>query len=313
MEFWITSVIIGQFLNALVILNDRFIVSKNIVPRPIVYAFYVSFLSIFALGALPFGVTWPSLNTIVFSIIAAITYLFSILLLYKSLKISKASEVVPVVGGVATISTLISSVLILNTGLPNSSGRSIIGFFFLVLGMVLISHFIFTRRSLMLLIGSGIFFGLSSVLMKVIFSDADFINGFFWSRLANVVMALTLLLIPSVYRTIKSDLVGRNKDASIASKTKRANGDRFRKIFIVLGNKILAGLAFIFILLAVKNGNVAIVNALTATQYVFIFIFAMLFHSLLPDYFDEKTHRHEFLHKLLATTLIVIGFFVVFV
>lgn len=312
MESWILFVIIGQFLNATVILNDRFIVSKNIVSKPIVYAFYVSFLSIFALGAIPFGVSWPSLHTAVFSIIAGISYLLSIILFYESLKNSKASEVVPVVGGIATISTLISSAFILNTGLPTGSDKFLVGFFFLLIGMVLISHFQFTKRSFLFLIGAGIFFGLSNVLIKLIFNEAiTFIDGFFWSRMANVVVALALLLVPSIWKIIFQDWA--DKKAGTNKNLHLKKSGRSKKVFIVLGNKILAGVAFIFMLLAIKGGNVAIVNALTATQYVFIFLFALFFHNLIPDYFNEKIHRHEFLHKLLATVLIVIGFFVLFV
>lgn len=259
MEPWVAFVIIGQFLNATVILNDRFIVSKTIVSKPIVYAFYVSFLSIFAIGALPFGVSWPNFDTIVLSIASGITYLLSIFLFYESLKNSKASEVVPVVGGVATIATLISSAVILNVGLPTSSNRFLIGFFFLVIGMVLISHFQFTKRSVLFLIGSGIFFGLSNVLIKLILNETTFVNGFFWSRMANVLSALALLAIPKLYSVISYDW-----------KNKKHRNTRTQKTFIVLGNKLLGGLAFIFILLAIRDGNVAIVNALAATQYVFI-------------------------------------------
>ena len=247
MEPWVLFVIIGQFLNATVILNDRFIVSKNVVPNTVVYAFYVSFLSIFALGALPFGVSWPSVHTSVFSILAGVSYLISILLFYESLKNSRASEVVPVVGGVATISTLISSALILNTGLPTGSDKFIIGFFFLVIGMVLISHFEFTKRSLLFLVGAGTFFGLSNVLMKIIFNETtSFIDGFFWSRMANVVVALALLLVPSVWRTVFKDLHKKSPDHS-SHPTHSNSRSRSKKAFIILGNKVLAGVAFIFI------------------------------------------------------------------
>jgi len=295
MSTWLLFVIIGQFLYATVILTDRFIVSKKVVSEPIVYAFYVSILSIVAIAAIPFGVTWPSLDTILLSFIVASLYLLSIYLLYESLKKSNPSEVVPVVGGVAAISAFAGSAIILKTGLPP---HFLTGFGILVVGMLLISHFKFTYRSFLFLFGSGISFGLSTVAIKYMFDHDSFVNGFFWSRMANVIVALLLLFVPSVYAAIKKDWKRPGK------------GDKAK---IVIGNKILAGFGFICILLAIKGGDVSLVNALSATQYIFLLIFAIFFRKLLPEYFDETIHQHEFLHKSLATALIVIGFIVLFV
>jgi drug/metabolite transporter (DMT)-like permease len=295
MSTWLLFVVLGQFLYATVVLTDRFIVSKKVVGDPVVYAFYVSILSIFAIVAIPFGVTMPSIETIVYSLIVAITYLFSIYFLYESLRKSNPSEVVPVIGGVAAITAFIGSTIILKTELP---GHFLTGFGILVVGMLLISHFKFTARSFLFLSGSGICFGLSTVIMKLMFESETFVNGFFWSRMANVIVALLLLLVPSIYLAIKRDWKSPGKS---------------NKAKLVVGNKFLAGLGFICILIAIKGGEVSIVNALSATQYIFLLIFAIFFSKLLPEYFDETVHKHEFLHKSLATALIVIGFFVLFI
>ncbi|MEK7390758.1 MAG: DMT family transporter [Patescibacteria group bacterium] len=294
MNNWLLFVVIGQFFYAAVVLTDRFIITKGVVPKPIVYTFYVGLLSIFAIGALPFGVTLPSGTTIGLSIIAAVSYVLSIYLLYESLKKSNPSEVVPVVGGIAAISAFISSALILNTGLP---GHFLTGFAILVAGMLLISHFRFTTRAFLFLFGSGVFFGLSTVIIKAILENETFVNGFFWSRMANVLVAISFLLVPRIYTAIKEDIGRPNKSG---------------KTTMVVGNKILAGMGFLCILIALKFGNASIVNALTATQYVFLLIFAVFFSKLLPEYFEETVHRHEFLHKSLATGLIVVGFVVLF-
>lgn len=280
---------------AVVVLTDRFIVSKGVVSKPVVYAFYVSFMSIFALGALPFGVTLPSGRTTLYSLAVAVSFLISIIFLYESLKNSKPTEVAPVVGGVAAIASFIGSMLFLGTDLPT---HFVWGFAALVAGMVLISHFNFSIRSFVFLTGSGIFFGLSSVLIKLIFVQDTLVNGFFWSRMANVVVAMALLLIPSVYRSIHADWSKPNKG---------------KKSLLVVGNKILGALGFVFSLVAIKLGDVAIVNALNATQYLFLIIFAIFFGNMLPEYFKEAgRHKHEILHKLIAVALIVIGFFVLF-
>ncbi len=295
MNNWLLFVIVGQFLNAAVVLIDRFIVTKGVVSKPIVYTFYVGLLSIFALVALPFGVTLPTTTTIFLSLGIAVSFIISIFMLYESLRTSNPSEVVPVVGGIAALSAFVSSTLIFKIALP---GHFLIGFVILVMGMLLISHFKFTKHSFFFLSGAGVFFGLSTVLTKLLLTNDTFINGFFWSRIANVVVALLLLCIPGVCATIGADLDRPNKS---------------HKTLFVIGNKMLGALAFFCILLAIKYGDVSIVNALSAVQYIFLLIFAIFFSRLMPEYFEETVHRHEFLHKSLATALIVIGFFILFI
>jgi len=295
MSNWVLYIIIGQFIYAAVVLTDHFIVSKKIVSKPIVYSLYVSLLSVFAVVAIPFGVTLPLLSTILYVSAMSVSFILSIYFLYKSLEDSNPSEVVPVIGGVSAISAFLCAALLLDDELP---GHFILGFTVLTAGMLLISHFKFSLRSFLLLSGSGIFFGLSAALIKLVFVSESFVNGFFWSRMANVVLALMLLLVPKIWKSVKEDW----------NKPKKPS-----KGLLVVGNKVMGAIGFLFVLVAIKGGNVAIVNALTALQYVFLLIFAIFFHRAMPEYFEEKVHKHEFLHKSLATGLIVIGFFILFI
>jgi drug/metabolite transporter (DMT)-like permease len=199
-----------------------------------------------------------------------------------------------------------SSAFLLEEELP---GHFLLGFTILVAGMLLISHFKFTTRSLLFLSGSGIFFGFSTVVTKLLLQNETFINGFFWSRMANVVVALAFLLVPSVFVAVRDDfLESRRKKHHVHPKT----GHRMNKIVLIVGNKILAAMGFICVLIALKSGNATMVNALSATQYIFLLIFAIFFGRLMPEYFEETVHKHEFLHKTLATGLIVIGFIILF-
>lgn len=295
MNTWLLFAIMGQFLYALVVLTDRFIVSRSVVSKPIVYAFYISILSIFAVAVVPFGVVLPTGRTILLSIAVAVSFIASIYMLYESLRRSKPTEVAPVVGGVAAIAAFIGSSLILKTTLP---GNFLLGFVILVGGMIAVSHFKFNFRSFLFLTGSGIFFGLSSVFVKAIFAQDTFINGFFWSRMANVAIALVLLLIPRVFKAVALDIKRPNKS---------------RKATFVVGNKLLGALGFVLTLVAIKYGDATLVNALTATQYVFLIFFAIFFSRFMPEYFNETVHRHEFLHKFIAVFIIFVGFFVLFI
>src|SRR4051812_22864128 len=106
MNSWVFFVIAGQFLNSIVIVVDRHIVASKKVLSPIIYTFYVSVLSGFVVVMLPFSnVTLPGKLTIILSLASALSYIVSIFFLYKSLQSTSPLEVVPVVGGVAALST----------------------------------------------------------------------------------------------------------------------------------------------------------------------------------------------------------------
>jgi drug/metabolite transporter (DMT)-like permease len=285
-------VVIAQFLNAVVAILDKHIIKSS---KPVVYAFYVSVLSGVAIIMVPFGiVSIPDPIIIYLSLLAGICYLASILLLYNSLQISLPSEVIPVVGAVSAVSTFGFSYWILGVLLPNDF---LLAFTLLILGMLFISHFEFTKRSFVFVVLSGVFFGASTVLIKKIFTiDDSFANGFFWSRMANVVVAMLLLLWPANLRAIK-------KDFSHAPKKGK---------FTILNNKLLAGLAFICILFAIKLGDVSLVNALSSLQYVFLLILSLMLYKKIPGHFSKMQYKDEVIHKIFSTILIIIGFVVLF-
>lgn len=292
---WVVFVLIGQLLNTVVVLLDRYIVASKKVASPAVYTFYVSLCSVFVVAMLPFGaVTIPTVTTMWLSLAAAASYIFSIYFLFTSLRTSAPFEVVPVVGGVAALSTFFCSYLFLDQGLPS---HFIPGFVILTLGMLLISHFDFNWRSLISLTVSGITFGLSTTLVKLLFLHDTFANGFFWSRMGNVAGALAMIIVvPGLLRHLHSD----------------SNHSPRSGKYLIIVNKIIAGIAFLCILLAIKGGDVALVNALSAIQYVYLFMCALFFGSLFPEYLDRSIHKHEIVRKVSATALIVIGFFVLF-
>ncbi len=291
--FSLLFVVIAQFLNAIVAILDKHIIKS--VTKPVVYAFYVSVLSGIAIIMVPFGiVSIPDPIIIYLSLLAAVCYLASILFLYDSLKISLPSEVIPVVGAVAAVSTFGFSYWILGVSLPDDF---LLAFTLLILGMLFITHFAFTKKSFVYVVLAGVFFGASTVIIKKIFTlDDSFANGFFWSRMANVVVAMVLLLWPNNLRAIKKDM--RHSPA--------------KGKFVILNNKLLAGLAFLCILFAIKLGDVSTVNALSSLQYVFLLIFSLIFIKKIPGHFSKMKYRDELIHKVFSTILIILGFIVLF-
>jgi len=185
----------AQLLSAIVVLADKYLVTSNkAIQKPIVYTFYVAMLSGVVVVLLPFGVILPPNFTII-ALSLAITAVFipSLFFLYKSLKTADASDVAPIMGAVSAVSAAIFSYFILSVGL---TGNFFNGFVLLVAGTVFMSYFRFKGWSGMYTVLAGVLFGLSAVLFKVLFNETTFVDGFFWSRMANVAGALALLLWP---------------------------------------------------------------------------------------------------------------------
>lgn len=291
---WLYLVILAQLISAFVVMIDKYLVTK-VIRKPMVYTFYVGALSSVVLLLLPFGgIHLPNQSVVLIASAVAAAYILSILCLYRSLTTADASDIAPVMGAVTAISTFVFDYFILKTKLPINF---FLGFPFLILGTFLMSRFRIEKKSTLFVVLAGTFFGLSAVMIKMIFIRTDFLNGFFWSRIANVIGAMALLAWPANFKAIKMDFF------------QSKSGTKFLIVF----NKALAGIAFLLILIAIKLGDVSVVNALGGIQFIFVLLLAYIFTHRMPHSFHEAFHRqYNVLTKTLASALIIIGLVLLF-
>ena len=314
MHIWIVFIVVAQFINAIVALVDKYIVTKPGLPKPVVYAFYVNILSSAALIVLLVGdlvapfvpnydnfdiprfseLTVPSFGMIVISIISGFVVLEALIFLFKAFRQADASDVVPMVSAITAIFTYAISFFVFDTVF---SQNFLVAFVLLVLGTALISHFRCTGRIVKLAVGAGILFATHSVLIKFIFNNAEFSDGFLWTRVAGVIAALSLLLS----RSVRSRIFNRAESGG-----KKAG-------FWIIGNKTLAGVAGILILTAINVGDVALINALNGIQFVFLILFTAILGKRTPKEIGEEVSHVELIQKFVAITLIVVGLFVLFI
>lgn len=292
---WVYFLVASNFLSALTVLLDKFLLTSRRIGQPVVYAFYIGFLSITAVAVLPLGVVLKPTNQIIFlSLAVAVAYLAFILFFYKAIKAFDASDVAPVSGATAALSAVFFSWLILDSPPP---ANFIPGLILLVSGMLFLAHSRFSKRAVFWTVTAGFSFGLSSILVKQMFNVTPFLNAFFWSRMANVVGALMLLCWPGNWQAVTASL----KKSSFNTK------------LLVVFNKTLGGVAFLLFLLAVKWGEITLVNALGGIQFAFLLGFAFIFTKKFPEYFSESIHKKsEIIHKTMAVAAIVTGFFILF-
>jgi drug/metabolite transporter (DMT)-like permease len=290
----IVFVFIGQFLNAVIVLIDKHIVTSTVVSRPSTYAFYVGLFSGFVLLILPFGlVGTPDAFILKISLIIGFTFITSIFFLFSALKFANATDVVSWLAAISTIATFTLSFLFLQENLPQSFPIALVLF---LIGISMVGHFRFNARSFIFVVIAGILFGSSAVLLKILFEHTTFINGFFWSRMGNVIGALALLSFPSV----RAHIFVTTREAAVKTG------------FLIVFNRILGGIAFIFILYAIRLGSVSVVNALSALQFFFVFVLVFLLMKKLPHLYQHEFRPGHILHKVMAMIFIAAGFFVLF-
>lgn len=290
MASWLALAIGAQFITAITVLIDRHIlVRSEHIGKPVVYAFYVSLLSGFVVVLAPFGlIALPSGHTLFFSLVQAFTFVAAIYSLYSALKSARASDVAPVVGAVSAITSLILAGIWIDGDISSALVPPVI---LLVAGTALISHFHFRKHSLLFALGSGVLFGLTVFFAKLVYLQADFIDGFFWTRTMCIVSALSLLIFPLWRKAI------------LHGGTKSSGGTKA----LVVGNKLLASVAGVMTALAVSLGSVSVVNALAGLQFVFLFLLAYLFARNMPLGEIQKTGSHGGWQSALGVSLIVLG------
>lgn len=290
MATWVTLAVAAQFLYAVSVLIDRHIVVRaQHIGQPIVYAFYVSLLSGFVFVLLPTGlVSWPNTHVIILSLLNAGTFVAAIFFLYSALRHTRASDAAPVVGAVSAITTLILAGLMID---GDVTSWFVVPVLLLAAGTAMISHFHFTRTATIYTVLAGIMFGAMAFTFKLVVIEVPFIDGFFWTRAMNVVLALALLVVPVLRKAI---FHGGRRSSQGAK-------------LLVIGNKIIGGIAAALTALAITMGSVSIVNALAGLQFVFLFFFAFLFAEHMPLREKTKTGSHGGWQTASGVALIVTG------
>ncbi len=307
---WIVLAAAGQFLNAIVAVIDKYLVTeKTALPRPFVYAFYSclftgSWLLVFVAGAIPglatigfpdfANVQVPTLPVVGMAFLAAYTFFFALVSLYNALSQADTSDVMPVIGAVSALSAFGMTYIFLE---HNLSQNFIWGGLLLIVGTGLVSQLQFTRSILLFTIHAGVFFALHNIAMKGLFLETSFDDGFFWSRVALFAFALSLLLVPTYYEKIAGQTRATNRKTGI----------------LVIIAKVLAGIAAFMLLKATDWGEVSVVQALDGLKFVFILLISFIVgrytpHSAGENRFDITT----LIRKAMYVAIIAIGFVILF-
>jgi len=307
---WILLATFGQFLNAIVAILDKYIVTdKEVLPRPFDYAFYSCLIAGFwviiyifgfipglsALGAPTFAnVQSPSIQVVGMAFLAGYTLFMALVSMYDALRRADASDVLPVIGAVSALSSFGMSYFLLASPVPSNF---VWGVSLLIIGTLLVSQMRFTKTIALLSIHSGIFFALHYISMKGLFLETSFDDGFFWSRIGFVLFALSLLLVPSYWSKVTEQTKQTSKRGGV----------------LVLCAKMLAGVAAFLLLKATDMGDVTVVQATDGLKFAFIVIISIAFGRFIPESAGENDYTSQtIIRKVSFIAIITIGFVLLF-
>jgi len=316
---WLFVAVSSYFINAGVYVADKFLLSKKI-HSSVTYAFYVGIWSVFNFVLLAFAPWVPSLRELSVDILAGLLFLVTLIFWYKALHQSEATRVVPIVGALTPIFSFVLSYVFLGDKL---SERQFLAFLILIYGGILVSvkrtrfyvlkeawesvknifgdvlggihaQYRPTRRLIINSATSALFFAAYYVLIKYIYSHQPFIGGFVWSRLGTFLGVLLILLVPDWRRRIME---------------RRQEAKRPKNLSFFLLVRISAAAAFIMLNWAVSLGNVAMINALQGTQYVFLFLLILFLSTKYPKIIKEEMGGGVLLQKIIGIMLISTGLY----
>lgn len=287
---WFSLALVAYFFNSIAFVIDKYLLSAAI-PRPFAYAFWVAILSLPVVVFIPFGVQKiPDLAYLTIASVSGGTFFIALIYLYRAIRKTNVSIASTQVSVMSVAFAYALSVFLLG---DSFSAVDAAAFAVLILGIILIGktgQHVWWEAFL-----GGMFFGVSLVTLKMSFDLSNFVNGFFWTRMGFIGSALVTLPFPSA----RKEVFGSYARVRINS-----------KFLFVLG-KIIAGLGFLLLDLAIQLGNVALVNALLALQFIFIFVLSLMLGGKVPA-LAEDTALPVLVRKFSGIALVVVGIIVLF-
>ncbi|EKD85420.1 MAG: hypothetical protein ACD_38C00032G0002 [uncultured bacterium] len=283
----------AYFFNALSILANKFLL-KSTIPNPLIYTFYISFISLIALFALPFTKI-PSLEVFILASLSTLLWTFGAYFMFKALKAGQVSRVIPIIGTIVPmiLLTFASGTNALTNTQTAAIAILIAGVFFLTSsnwkGKIIKREITFE-----FLAAAG--FASSYIILRQAYQSLDFLSVLAWSRLILLPFCLFVIAIPSLRTKI------------ITSHGLKI--DFFSQIgFIFLGGQAAGIFSELLIRYSITLANPALVNSLQGTQYIILFVFGIILSKKYPDIFKEKYTFAVLISKLIGIILIGTGLF----
>lgn len=295
---WLLLAIIGHVSNGVAFVIDKSLLSTAF-KRSATYACLIGSLSLVVAVAIPWVGRWPSGDFILPSLAFGALFVFALWAFFEALKRGEPSRVVPIIGSLIPILTLIGSMALFNERL---SVKQLIGFFLLLSATALLtigkSKSRVDKTTFAICVIAAVLFAVSTLCGKYAFDHNDFLGVFVVSRItAGVTGVLIGLLIP----TAGKEVLGMFRPKKTSKKAPKGS------TALAVTGQVLGAIGFVCIHLAIKSGSASIVNALQAIQYALLVLAAFVMRKRAPKLLGEDLSGKTLLIKAIALAVTAIG------
>lgn len=293
---WILLAIIGHLANAAAFIIDKTLLSSTW-KTSATYAALIGGLSGVVVLASPWVTAWPRGGEALFSVLFGGVFILAIWAFFEALRRAEASRVVPIVGSLIPLFTLIGTTWFLGERI---SSFQAVGFLCLILATAVLAHGTkgthLDRDVVALAILAAVLFAGSSVAGKYAFDQSSFLGVFVVSRAAAAFVAIVIGFL----------VTGARKE--LQSMTKKGQGSSSSgSLGLAIVGQASGSLGFILVNAALARGSAAFVNALQAVQYAAIVLVAWLGGKRLQRVLQEDVSRSVLIKKSIGIILVGIG------
>ncbi len=298
---WIILAIIGHLANAAAFIIDKTLLASTW-KSSATYAALIGGMSAVVLLASPWVHTWPQGQALLSSTIFGGMFVIAIWAFFEALRRAEASRVVPIVGSVIPMLTLLGTTTLLGEQITT---RIAFGFICLLVATYVLSrgsaHNRLDGRTILIALLSAACFAIASVAGKDAFTRSSFLGVFVASR--GIAAGVAILVGVFVHDA-------RKELRALFSFKKHANAPSGSLGLTIVG-QACGSLGFILVNAAIAAGSAALVNALQAVQYATIVLVAWIGGGRLQRILQEDMSRQALLLKGGAISLVGLGLWLV--
>lgn len=306
---WLLVAVGAHVVNAFVYEIDKNILGtwRTRLNEPARYAAYSGIVAAGAVWLLLLAPAAPSLFVVVWSLVAGALWMFGLWVLFVALKNGEPSRVVPLSGVSTSVCAVAIGAVLLGEWLP---ARELLAVGVLVAGGGLLSLRAGALRPAAgagTAVLSGVLFAAYFAVVALVYRAFDpFLAAFAYTRLGVGVWALVLIVLLAAraspmhqQRAAYHAAVSRPKIGTLVSR--RTASAAFA------GSKLLGAVALVLQSYAVREGSVAVVNALQGVQYAVVLVLAVVIARMFPRLFAEELRRVTLRQKIGGIVLVSAG------
>ena len=304
---WFWLALVGHIANGIAFVIDK-ILLKTAFKRSATYAGLVGIQSVVALLAIPFVSVWPTLGVWSIAMISGATFVLALWAFFAALSRAEASRIVPIVGSLIPILTLVGTFVFLGERL---SDATFMGFGLLIVATIILSGGGKGRPSkdaVWLAVTSAFLFAVASVTGKASYDGSSFLGGLVTSRIAAALTAFLLLAL--IDRKAGREALSIIKPQS-KKKTKAAQKTGAAAALLAIVGQAVGSLGFILVQWGVAQGSASIVNAMQAVQYALLVIAAFALRKKAPHLLGENLTPQVIAIKTGALVIAAVGMYLV--